>query len=149
LNTTNTIAALLSGLGLFFIGVRSLSANLVPLVGRRARIAFARALRGPVSSAVSGTLAGLMTQSSTAVSWIIVGFVRAGVLPAGPALQAPAWSNLGTAMLPLIVAIDTTFAASLVIGLVGFATYFKLVRTGRLRHLLEAARWPPRCNPPG
>ena len=31
----STIATLLSGLGLFFIGVRALSANLVPLAGRR------------------------------------------------------------------------------------------------------------------
>ncbi len=138
MDIVSTIAALLSGLGLFFIGVRSLSANLVPLVGRRTRAAFAGALRGPVSSAVSGTIAGLVTQSSTAVSWIIVGFVRAGVLPAGPALAAPTWANVGTAMLPLLVAIDTSLAASSVIGLVGFATYFKLARTDRLRNMLEA-----------
>jgi phosphate:Na+ symporter len=135
----STIAALLSGLGLFFIGVRMLSANLVPLVGRRTRVLFAWALGGPVSSAVSGTIAGLVTQSTSAISWIIVGFVRAGILPEGPALAAPAWSNVGTAMLPLLVAIDTNTAASVVIGLVGFAIYFKLARTDRLRNILEAA----------
>jgi phosphate:Na+ symporter len=139
LDITTTTAALLSGLGLFFIGVRSLSANLVPLAGRRTRAAFARALRGPASSAASGTLAGLMTQSSSAVSWIIVGFVRAGVLTVGPALTAPMWSNVGTALLPLLVAIDTLTAASMVIGFVGFAIYFKLARTDRLRNMLEAA----------
>jgi phosphate:Na+ symporter len=139
MNVIETVATLLSGLGLFFIGVRLLSANLVPLVGRRTRVVFAQAVRGPVSAAVSGMIAGLATQSSAAVSWIIVGFVRAGVLPAGPALVTPAWSNVGTAMLPLLLAIDTNTAASFVIGLVGFATYFKLARTDRLRNALEAA----------
>ncbi|CAA0098343.1 Uncharacterised protein [Starkeya nomas] len=134
-----TIALLLSGLGLFFIGVRGLSANLVPLVGRRARAAFARALRGPVSTAINGTLAGMVTQSSTAVSWIIVSFVRGGVLTDGPALMAPTWANVGTALLPLIVAIDTSTAAGIVIGVVGFITYFRLVRGDRMRNALEAA----------
>jgi hypothetical protein len=40
------------GLGLFFVGVRALSANLV---------------RAPLGTAASGILAGLLTQSSTAV----------------------------------------------------------------------------------
>jgi phosphate:Na+ symporter len=134
-----TIATLLSGLGLFFIGVRSLSANLVPLIGRRTRILFAQALRGPVSSAISGTIAGLSTQSSAAVSWIIVSFVRAGIVPPGPALAAPNWSSVGTSMLPLLLAIDTNTAASFVIGLVGIVTYFKLARSDGFRHMLDAA----------
>ena len=95
MDMTSTLAALLTGLGLFFVGVRALSANLVPLAGRRARAAFAGALRGPLGTAASGILAGLLTQSSTAVSWIILGFVRAGVLSEGPALMAPTWPNVG------------------------------------------------------
>ena len=134
-----TIALMFSGLGLFFIGVRGLSANLVPLVGRRARAAFARALRGNVSAALSGTLAGMITQSSTAVSWIVVSFVRGGVLTDGPALLAPSWANVGTSLLPLIVAVDTSTAAGLVIGVVGFMTYFRLARGDRMRNVLEAA----------
>ena len=133
------IAELMSGLGLFFIGVRSLSANLVPLVGRRTRAAFARALNGTVGCAVSGMIAGMVTQSATAVSWIIVSFVRAGVLADGRALIAPTWSNVGTALLPLIVAIDTSIAAGVVIGIAGFASYFKLVRSDQWRNALEAA----------
>jgi phosphate:Na+ symporter len=139
MNVFETIAALLSGLGLFFLGVRSLSANLVPLIGRRARIVFARALRGPVSSAISGTIAGLATQSSAAVSLIIISFERAGIVSAGPALVAPNWSSVGTATLPLLLAIDTNTAAGFVIGLVGIVTYFKLAHSERLRNILDAA----------
>jgi phosphate:Na+ symporter len=130
---------LLSGLGLFFIGVRLLSANLVPLVGRRARAVFAGALRGPASSALSGLAAGLLTQSSTAVSWIILGLVRAGLPATAWVLVAPAWANVGTALLPILVAVNLATSASLVIGLVGFATYFKLDNTDRRRHALDAA----------
>ncbi|QIB35610.1 Na/Pi cotransporter family protein [Ancylobacter pratisalsi] len=139
MSTLATIASLMSGLGLFFLGVRGLSASLVPLIGRRARAAFAAALQGQVSCAASGIVAGLVTQSSTAVSWIIVSFVKGGVLGEGKALLAPTWANVGTALLPMIVAIDTSVAAGLIIGIVGFATYFKLARGDRLRQALDAA----------
>ncbi len=111
----------------------------MPLVGRRTRAAFAAALQGPISSAVSGAIAGLVTQSPGAVSWIIIGFVRTGAVMPGPALLAPAWANVGSAMLPLLVAINTATAASFVIGFVGFVTYFKLVRSDRVRNILDAA----------
>jgi phosphate:Na+ symporter len=138
-NTYTIIAPMLGGLGLFFIGIRSLSANLVPLVGNRARARFAQALRGPVSSAVSGVIAGLLTQSSTAASWIVLGLIRAGLKPSLWVLVAPAWSNVGTALLPLLVAINLATSASYVIGLVGFAIYFKLDSTDRRRFVLDAA----------
>lgn len=139
MNNLTIIAPMLGGLGLFFIGIRSLSANLVPLVGTRARARFAQALRGPASSAVSGIIAGLLTQSSTAVSWIVLGLIRAGVRPSVWVMVSPAWSNVGTALLPLLVAINLATSASCVIGLVGFATYFKLDSTDRRRFLLDAA----------
>jgi phosphate:Na+ symporter len=134
-----TLATLMSGLGLFFLGVRALSGNLVPLIGRRTRIVFARALKGPVSSAVSGAIAGLATQSSSAVSWITISFIRAGIVPERAALGAPNWSAVGTAMLPLLMAIDTNTPASFVIGFVGIAIYFKLIRTDKMRNAAEAA----------
>ncbi|MFT0861124.1 Na/Pi symporter [Ancylobacter sp. G4_0304] len=134
-----TISELLAGLGLFFIGVRALSANLVPLMGRRARAAFARALRGRMSCAIGGTIAGAVTQSSTAVSWIVVSFVRAGILTGSTVLLAPVWANVGTALLPLLVAFDTSIAAGIVIGAAGFASYFKLVKRESLKHAMEAA----------
>jgi len=138
MNILAATAIMLTGLGMSFVGIRTLSANLVPLAGRRTRAAFAVALRGPFSTAVSGFLAGLVTQSAAAVSWVVLGFVRSGVLVDGPALMAPAWSNVGSAALPLIVAVDTTSGAGLVIGLVGFAIYSRLDRTDRTRYILEA-----------
>ena len=133
-----TFALLLSGLGLFFIGVRSLSANLVPLVGRRARLVFARASRGPIGCAVSGAIAGIVTQSATAVSWIVVSFVRSGTLTNGHALLAPTWANVGTALLPLIVALDTTTPAAIAIGIVGAIIYFRPGRGDRMSNALDA-----------
>ncbi len=133
------IAPLLGGIGLFFIGVRMLSANLVPLVGTRTRAAFAQALRGPFSSAVSGLGAGLLTQSSVAVSWIILGLIRGG-MPGSPwVLVAPAWSNAGAALLPVLVAVNFSTSASFVIGAVGFGLYFRLDSTDRRRHIMQAA----------
>ena len=43
MTSIGVIAPMLGGLGMFFFGVRSLSVNLVPLVGPRARASFAKA----------------------------------------------------------------------------------------------------------
>ncbi len=139
MNTFEAIAPLLCGIGLFFIGVRMLSANLVPLVGTRTRAAFSQALRGPVSSAASGLTAGLLTQSSVAVSWIILGLIRAGLPASTWVLVTPAWSNVGAALLPVLVAVNFSASASCVIGAVGFCIYFRVDSTDRRRHLMEAA----------
>ncbi|HTJ65185.1 MAG TPA: Na/Pi symporter [Alphaproteobacteria bacterium] len=138
MSVIETLASLMSGLGLFFIGVRALSGNLVPLIGRRTRILFAHAMRGPVSSAISGTVAGLATQSSSAVSWVVMSFIRAGIVQERAALGAPIWSAVGTAMLPLLVAVDTNTPASFAIGIVGIAIYFHLIHTQKMRHAAEA-----------
>ncbi len=139
MNAFGAAAPLLGGMGLFFIGVRMLSGNLVPLLGARARNAFAQAMRGPFSSAVSGLCAGLLTQSSLAVSWIILGLIRAGLPARTWVLVAPAWSNTGAALLPILVAVNFSASASFVIGAVGFGIYFRLDSTSRRRHAMEAA----------
>ena len=63
-----TIAPLLAGLGLFFSGVHLISANLTPLAGKRFRRLLTRATVYPSLGALTGILAGIVTQSTNAVT---------------------------------------------------------------------------------
>lgn len=138
MNAFSLIAPICAGLGLFLIGVRYLSANLVPLVNHRMRERFGRALRGPFSSAVYGTLAGILAQNATAATWIILGLIRAGLTPTTWVLLAPAWANVGTALLPILVQTNLATYASYVIGLAGLAIYFRFDKSDLRRHAVNA-----------
>ena len=128
------VAPLLTGLGLFFCGVRFIAANLTPLAGPSARGLFRRAAGASWSAGAVGVVAGLVTQSTNAVSLIVVGFVRAGVIPEERAALLPAWSHVGAAALVILVSLQTNMAVAYALALAGGALYFDFNLSERVRH---------------
>jgi phosphate:Na+ symporter len=131
-----TIAPLLAGLGLFFSGVHFISANLTPLAGKRFRRLLARATMDRWLGALTGILAGLVTQSTNAVTFVTISMVSAGVIDKGRAMPIPIWAHVGASLLVMLVAIDLRIGASYVVALAGFAIYFGIDRADRARHLI-------------
>ena len=134
MTTMSVLAPLLTGLGLFFCGVRFIAANLTPLVGPAARRLFRKAVATSWSAGAVGVIAGLATQSTNAVSLIVVGFVRAGVIPETRAALLPAWSHVGAAALVILVSLQTNVAVAYALALAGAALYFDFNLSDRLRH---------------
>lgn len=132
------MAPFLAGLGLFFCGVNFLSANLTPLAGRRFRVVLTRLLRRPWLAAFTGILAGIVTQSTNAVTYVVIGLVSGGVVDKRRAILIPTWAHVGTSVLVILVAIDFKVAASYLVALAGFAVYFGVDRTDRARHVVGA-----------
>lgn len=132
--TSSILAPLLTGLGLFFCGVRFIAANLTPLAGPSARRLLRRALGSSLNAAAVGVLAGLVTQSTNAVSLTVVGLVRAGVIPGRRAALVPAWSHVGAAALVILVSVNTNVAVAYALALAGAALYFDFEISDRLRH---------------
>ena len=106
--TTSVLASLLTGLGLLFCGVRFIAANLAPLAGPAARRLFRRAVSTSWGAALAGILAGLATQSTSAVTLGVIGLVRAGIIPEGRAVLLPVWSKVGAAALVILVSLNTS-----------------------------------------
>jgi phosphate:Na+ symporter len=130
------VAPMLAGLGLFLCGVHFVSRNLTPLAGRRFRFVLARLVKWPWMAAFVGTFAGLVTQSTNAVTYVIIGLVSGGVIDKRRAILIPTWSHVGTAVLVILVAINFKVAASYLVALAGFAVYFGLERSDRARHVI-------------
>ena len=128
------ISPLLTGLGLFFGGARFIAANLTPLAGPAARKLFRGAVRTSWRSALAGVFAGLASQSTSAVTLVVVGLVRAGVIPEGKAVLLPAWSQVGAAALVILVSLQTSAAVACALAVAGAALYFDFKLTDRLRH---------------
>jgi phosphate:Na+ symporter len=127
------IAPFLTGLGLFFCGVHFVAANLVPLAGRRFRALLMRVGRSRGMAAAFGTVAGVVTQSASAVTAIIIGLVSGGLVDKRRSILIPTWSHVGTSVLVILVAIDLRLAASYLIALTGCAVYSGFDRSDRVR----------------
>jgi len=130
-------ALFIVGLSLFFHGVGGIKTNLQGLTSRRLRRQLARWARHPVLAGAWGFLFGMITQSSTAVAFIVAGLVSGGLMTVEGALPIVAWANLGTVTLVFFVSFNIHLAVLYVLGLAGLGLAFELGSV-RWRPLLTA-----------
>ena len=128
-------AVFLAGLGLFFQGLEGIKHSLQSLASRRVRRQLARWSKHSLLAAAWGFCLGALTQSVTAVAFILAGLVSGGLLPVARALPIVACANLGTAVLVLFASFDVHLAVLYVLGANGLALVFH--RGERLRPLLS------------
>lgn len=126
-------ALFLAGLALFFHGVGGLRTHLNGFTSRRLRQQLARWARHPVLAGVWGFLFGAITQSSTAVTFILTGLVANGLMSIAHALPIVAWANLGTAVLVFFASFNQHLAVLYLLGVFGLAFAFNAA----------PARWRP------
>jgi phosphate:Na+ symporter len=131
-----TIAPLLAGLGLFFSGVHLIAANLTPLAGRRFRRLLTRATTYRSLGALTSILAGIVTQSTNAVTHVTISMVAAGIIDKRRAMPIPIWAHVGASLLVMLVAVNLRIGASYIIALAGFAIYLGVDRADQVRHLI-------------
>jgi len=124
----------LTGLGLFFCGVRFLATNLALVAGASARRLFRSALSSNWLAALSGVLSGLLTQSTNAVALIVVSFARAGIVEGERAPLVPTWSHVGASALVFLVALDTRYIIAYMLAASGVALYFDFRLSDRIRY---------------
>ncbi|MFD1381112.1 Na/Pi cotransporter family protein [Fodinicurvata halophila] len=127
-----------AGLGLLFIGIHFIADNLKRLTGRNFRRRVTAATRSHASAAAVGVLAGGLTQSSNAVTLIAISMIQAGLTGVSAAMPLVAWSNVGTAGLVLLSAVDLRVMVLFLLGLVGMAYYFNIDRSQKYRHVAGA-----------
>jgi phosphate:Na+ symporter len=128
-----------AGLGLFFIGIRLIGGNLKELSGRWFRRLIARATGNPVPAALVGTLSGAVTQSSSAITFIVVSMISAGLLNARRAVPLVVWANVGTSVLVLLAVIDLRLLVMYLLAATGLGYFLNLDRAPRWRHALGSA----------
>ncbi|QPM90253.1 Na/Pi cotransporter family protein [Pseudooceanicola algae] len=119
-------ALFLAGLSLFFTGVAGVKAQLQRMSGRRLRKMLSRTAGNPVLGTGLGIVAGAISQSASVVAFILSGMVATGLITVRRALLVVAASNIGTAVLVFLAAIDLRIAILYIIGLTGLAINFKV-----------------------
>ncbi len=131
------LALFLAGLALFFHGVSGIRTHLQGLTSRRLRRQLAAWSRRPLLAGTGGFLFGAVTQSSTAVAFILTSLVSGGLMSVAHALPIVAWANLGTVPLVFFASLNAHLAFLYLLGVAGLALAFDL-GPSRLRPALSA-----------
>ncbi len=133
------VADIAAGLGLFFIGVRLIGGNLRELSGRWFRRLIARATGNRLLAVLVGTLSGAVTQSSSAITFIVVSMMSAGLMTIRRAVPLVVWANVGTSVLVLLAVVDLRILVLYMLGVTGIGYFLDLDRSPRWRHTLGSA----------
>ena len=112
---------IVGGLGLFFFGMWLLTENLKKLASRRLRRMALRWTANRYTALLWGAFAGGITQNMTALTFIVVSFLRSGLIATTGALAMILGGGIGITALVVIVTFDIRTAALYVLGLAGAA----------------------------
>jgi phosphate:Na+ symporter len=132
------VGSVLGGLGLFFIGIKLIGTHLQQMTGRRFRGLIMRAVDRPWRAGLLGAAAGAITQSTNAVTFIVMSLVTARMVTVRKALPLVSWANVGTSLLVLVATFDLMVFVFYLLGLVGMGYYFNVDKSSRFRHLAGA-----------
>ncbi len=123
--------ALVLGLGLFFLGIQLVGENLRRLSGATFRHAIHRVSERPLLAGLAGVGFGALMQSATAVTFIVAGMARSGLVTARGAAPVILWCNVGLTALAFIVTFDIHPSVAYLVGAAGI--FSGLVREPKWR----------------
>ena len=117
------IFGLFGGLAIFIFGIKSMSDGLQNLAGKKTHKVMGALTSMPIVGVLAGTFITFMTQSSTLVTVMVVGFVNTSMLNLRQAISVIMGANIGTTLTAQMVAFRITdwwiFLAAF-----GFVAYF-------------------------
>lgn len=130
------IAYVFAGLGLFFIGAKEIGSSLKQLAGRRFHQWVARATGNRFTASLIGITSGMLTQSTNAVTFIIISLTNSGMVEIGRTLPILAWANVGTSVIVFLVTVNIHLAVLYLLGLVGLCHFFSINENDRYRSVV-------------
>src|SRR5512136_2630535 len=96
----------LGGLGLFILGMKSMSEGLQKLAGERLRKFLEKTTGNRLTAALMGSCLASLLQSSSAASVLVIGFVNAGLVSLYQALAVLMGTGIGATLLVQFIAFD-------------------------------------------
>ena len=113
---TDTLFQVFGGLGLFLFGLRLLSDTLQKTVGDSIKRVLGTLTKRPIYGLALGALVTGIIQSSSATTVMVVGLINAGLMDFFQSVGVILGSNIGSTILPQIVALSPEKLALPAIG---------------------------------
>lgn len=126
------VLSILAGLGLFFVGLKSLNHNLKKLAGRHVRRLALKVVGTPWACIFWGGVTGFATQSGRTTSFLLAGIIQGGVLSFPQALPLVLWSNFGCTLIVFAAVLPFDLMILAALGLFGIAFAFEYPPRGTL-----------------
>ncbi|MCL2856983.1 MAG: Na/Pi cotransporter family protein [Oscillospiraceae bacterium] len=102
------IFGLLGGLAIFIFGIKSMSDGLQSMAGKKTHAVMGKLTSIPIVGVLVGSLITVVTQSSTLVTVMVVGFVNTAMLNLKQAISVIMGANIGTTLTAQMVAFRIT-----------------------------------------
>ena len=116
---TELLGGVIGGLGLFTVGMWFLTENLKTLASRRLRRTAHKWTANRIKGLLWGALAGGITQSMSALTFIVVSILRSGLITTKGAFALILGGTVGVTALVMIVTFDIKVIALYVLGITG------------------------------
>ncbi|MGH8046274.1 MAG: Na/Pi symporter [Chthoniobacterales bacterium] len=113
------LSTLILGLGLFFLGIQLVGENLRRLTGATFRRAIHAVSERPALAGLTGVGFGALMQSATAVTFILAGMARSGIVTPRSVAPVILWCNVGLTALAFIVTLDIHPYVAYLVGAAG------------------------------
>lgn len=121
MDAMEVVGSLIAGLGLFFFGIKTLTTHLQEMTGRRFRRLLDRSTRKPLLSLCGGVLMGATMQTGTAITFILVGMIGAGMITVRRALPVRLGASIGTSAMVFIATMDIKIFILFLVGIAGLS----------------------------
>jgi phosphate:Na+ symporter len=116
---TDFAAFFIGGIGFFLLGMRMMSESLSRLSGRRVRQFLVYWTARPLQAMLCGAAMTATTQSSSATTFILVGMVKANLIPLKRVFIVIVGSNFGGIVMMTFASIDVRLAVLAAAGMAG------------------------------
>lgn len=120
------VSLLILGLGLFFLGMQLVGENLRRLSSGSFRSVISSMGDHPLAGSAAGIVFGALMQSATAVTFILCGMCKSGLVSQRAASPIIIWSNVGLTALAFAATLDIHPFVAVGVGLAGI--FFGMTR---------------------
>jgi len=135
----DTIAEICAGIGLFFIGINALGASLRHSASHWFREKIQEISKKRHYTCAFGLVMGMITQSSSAATFIVINMVVAGIANIKIVLPILIFSSIGTSFLVFVAAFNISLLVFFLLGFVGICYYLKWDSKPSIRIFLDVS----------
>lgn len=123
-NIVDFIYGIIGGLGIFLFGLRLMSNSLKSLAGNKIIRFIERTTGSPIKGLITGTIVTALIQSSSATTSITLGLVTSGLMSFSQAFYVIMGANVGTTVTSVIIGLNISEHALLIIAIGSFLGLF-------------------------
>ncbi|MCR4875204.1 MAG: Na/Pi cotransporter family protein [Clostridia bacterium] len=135
LDIVKAVLMLIAGLGTFLIGLKVMGENLETLAGDRLKVFFTKISDNKLLGIATGAVTTVLTQSSTATTVMVVGFVNTGVMTLIQATAIIMGANIGTTITAYLIALQKIPVAAAFSALAGAGVFMQMAKNNKVKDI--------------